>query len=172
MTAVRQWHVYLAGREFTIKSDHNPLVYLRNTKNPKGKIARWLTELEDYQYSIEYIPGKSNQKADALSRNRDALLYPENIEFENKVYKIEISDFYEKIKEEQKKDFAISYALKQIADEGLAKKGCFKKIKNQLRVQDDLLTKSGRVIIPRTLRKYLTQIYHDSLSHVIRNYTK
>ena len=34
LMGVRQWHVYLAGSEFTIKSDHNPLVQLRNTKNP------------------------------------------------------------------------------------------------------------------------------------------
>ena len=70
--AVRQWNVYLAGIEFTIKSDHNPLVHIRNTKNPKGKFARWLTELEEYRYTIEYIPGKYNQKADALSWNMNA----------------------------------------------------------------------------------------------------
>ena len=27
--AVRHWHVYLIGTEFTLRSDHNPLVHLR-----------------------------------------------------------------------------------------------------------------------------------------------
>ena len=40
LMAVMQWHVYLVGSEFTFKSDHNPLVQLRNPKNPKGKFAR------------------------------------------------------------------------------------------------------------------------------------
>ena len=47
LMAVRQCNVFLAGIEFTMKSDHNPLVHIRNTKNPKGKFARWLTELEE-----------------------------------------------------------------------------------------------------------------------------
>lgn len=70
--SVRQWNAYLAGVPFIIKSDHNSLVYLRRSKNPKGKMARWLAELEKYQYTIEYIAGKNNVKADALSRNRNA----------------------------------------------------------------------------------------------------
>ena len=30
--AVRHWHVYLSGTEFILRSDHNPLVHLRNQK--------------------------------------------------------------------------------------------------------------------------------------------
>ena len=54
--AIRHWHVYLAGSEFIIRSDHDPLVKLRTMKDPRGKFARWITELEEYNYQIEYIP--------------------------------------------------------------------------------------------------------------------
>ena len=88
LMAVRQWNVYLAGTEFVIKTDHNPLVHLRDTKNPRGKFARWIAELEEYNYKIQYIPGKSNTKADALSRNRNAS-EPLNIcDFEDKIYTV------------------------------------------------------------------------------------
>ena len=59
--------MYLAGTPFILKSDHNPLVHLRNQKDPRGNFARWIAELEEYEYSIQYIPGKENVKADAVS---------------------------------------------------------------------------------------------------------
>lgn len=31
--AIRQWHVYLAGTQFIINSDHNPLIYIRTHKD-------------------------------------------------------------------------------------------------------------------------------------------
>ena len=37
--AVRHWHVYLAGRPFVLKTDHNPLVFLRSQKTPGEKSA-------------------------------------------------------------------------------------------------------------------------------------
>ena len=45
--AIRHWHVYLAGTEFSLRSDHNPLVHLREQKDPRGKFARWIAELEE-----------------------------------------------------------------------------------------------------------------------------
>ena len=68
IAAVRHWNVYLSGKPFTLLSDHNPLVYLRKQKDPRGKFARWIAELEEFEYNIEYIPGACNLKADSLSR--------------------------------------------------------------------------------------------------------
>ena len=49
VSAVRHWHVYLACTLFILKSDHNPLVHLRNQKDPRGKVARWIADLEEYE---------------------------------------------------------------------------------------------------------------------------
>ena len=49
-------------------TDHQPLKYIGGTKDPRGKRARWLMELENFDYSIEYITGKENVEADYLSR--------------------------------------------------------------------------------------------------------
>ena len=68
IAAVRHWNVYLSGKPFALLSDHNSLVYLRNSKDPRGKFARWIAELEEFEYNIEYIPGSCNLKADSLSR--------------------------------------------------------------------------------------------------------
>ena len=53
---VRHWYVYLAGTSFILNSDHNPLVYLRNQKDPRGKFGCWITELEEFDYMVKYIP--------------------------------------------------------------------------------------------------------------------
>ena len=38
---------YLYGRRFLTRTDHNALQWLRNFKNPKGQVARWLERLSD-----------------------------------------------------------------------------------------------------------------------------
>ena len=105
--AIRHWHVYLAGVEFVIRSDHNPLVKLRAKKDPKGKLGRWVSELEEYNYRIEYVPGKCNGKADALSRNNNASEFKSVEEFDEKIYvikSIESDNFLRQLAEEQGSD--------------------------------------------------------------------
>ncbi len=38
-------------------------------KNLRGRLARWFVTLQNYEINFEYIPGKKNTAADALSRN-------------------------------------------------------------------------------------------------------
>ena len=69
--AMLQYRQYLIHRPFTLITDHASLRYLR--KAPKlynRKWERYVMDLEEFQYDIEYKPGKSNTIADALSRLR------------------------------------------------------------------------------------------------------
>lgn len=66
--ATRRFRVYLQGRHFLLRTDHNPLVHLRQSKDPRGKLARWILELEALDYELKYQPGVSLPHADALSR--------------------------------------------------------------------------------------------------------
>ena len=111
--AVRHCHFYLAGTQFILNSDHNPLTYLRTQNDLRGKLARWLTELEGYDYVIKYIPGKLNLKADALSRNKAATPVQPPSEFEDKIYASFASDnsFRFQLLEEQLKDPIISNTI-------------------------------------------------------------
>lgn len=49
-------------------SDHRPLTWLFNLKNPLSKLARWRIQLEKYEYEIRYKPRVQNSNLDALSR--------------------------------------------------------------------------------------------------------
>lgn len=66
--AITHFRPYLYGRRFTVKTDHRPLVYLFSMKNPSSKLTRMRLELEEYTFDIEYVKGKENVSADALSR--------------------------------------------------------------------------------------------------------
>lgn len=66
--AITQLRPYIYGRHFTVKSDHKPLAYVYNLKNPSSRLSRLRLDLEEYHFDIEYIKGKDNVIADALSR--------------------------------------------------------------------------------------------------------
>lgn len=59
---------YIFGRKIKIQTDHRPLNWLMSLKEPNSKLVRWRLKLEEYDYTIEYKPGKINNNADALSR--------------------------------------------------------------------------------------------------------
>lgn len=66
--STKYFRPYLYGRKFKIQTDHKPLNWLMSLKEPNSKLVRWRLKLEEFDYEIEYKPGKINSNADALSR--------------------------------------------------------------------------------------------------------
>lgn len=66
--AVKYFRPYLFGRKFEIVTDHKPLQWLFNIKDPDSRLVRWKLKLLEYDYEIVYKKGKQNTNADALSR--------------------------------------------------------------------------------------------------------
>ena len=65
---IHHFRQYLLGREFTLRTDHSSLVWLRNFKEPEGQLARWLEKLQEYSFSVVHRQGTKHGNADALSR--------------------------------------------------------------------------------------------------------
>jgi hypothetical protein len=65
---IKHFRPYLYGRKFKIASDHRPLVWIMNVKDPGSRLLRWRIQLEEYEYEIVYKKGALNTNADALSR--------------------------------------------------------------------------------------------------------
>ena len=67
---VRCHRHFLINNPFTVRclTDHKPLTWVRKVDTASGRLARWMMELANYDFRIEYIPGKVNDVADALSR--------------------------------------------------------------------------------------------------------
>jgi hypothetical protein len=65
--ALRVWRCYLEGAQFTVITDHNPLIYLKTQKNLSRKQARWSEDMQQFTFEWKYSPGRTNV-ADPLSR--------------------------------------------------------------------------------------------------------
>ncbi len=70
MKALAHWRHYLGWTKhpFTILTDHANLQYWKAPRNLNRQTARWHADLQEYDYEIRYIPGKTNVPPDALSR--------------------------------------------------------------------------------------------------------
>ena len=65
---VAHFRHFLYGVHFTVRTDHASLKWLRNFKNIDGMLARWLTALECYDFTVEHRKGELHGNADGLSR--------------------------------------------------------------------------------------------------------
>lgn len=66
--AVKHFRPYLYGRTFKIITDHKPLIYLFSHKDPSSRLLKFKLIIEEYDYVLEYVKGRDNVAADALSR--------------------------------------------------------------------------------------------------------
>ena len=60
---IKRFKLYLAGRRFTLQTDHKPFKYLKD-----DRVFRWAIAVQEYSFRVEDIPGKENIGADFLSR--------------------------------------------------------------------------------------------------------
>ena len=67
--AIEQFRPYLVGRKFTLVTDHRPLLYLMQMKNPNARHFRWIMKLQDLEFSISHRQGILHGSVDMLSRN-------------------------------------------------------------------------------------------------------
>lgn len=67
--AVEKLRCYLEGYKFTVLTDHHSLVWLNNMKEPKGRLARWVLRLQQFDYDIVHRRGVDNVVPDVLSRS-------------------------------------------------------------------------------------------------------
>ena len=68
------WCHYLYGEQFEVSSDHKSLKYIFTQSDLNMRQHIWMEFLEDYDFTLQYHPGKANVVADALSRkSRGAL---------------------------------------------------------------------------------------------------
>ena len=65
--AVNQFRVYFLGSTFLLVTDHSALHWLHSLE-PKGRLVRWVMDLQEFSFDIKHRPGTNHTNADSLSR--------------------------------------------------------------------------------------------------------
>jgi len=65
---IKNFRYYLLGKPFIVRTDHLALKWLTSFKEPEGQVARWLEQLQEYEFEVKHRAGLSHSNADALSR--------------------------------------------------------------------------------------------------------
>ena len=129
--ATRKFKVYCTG-DVHVHTDHQPLKNIRRQKDPRGKIGRWLLELDAIDCKIEYLPCSENCGADCLSREviPNPIYYGQYEDIaEEAIYNAteeQVRVDYESpasMKKEQLRYLCISSAVRQLQSGGSIKSG-------------------------------------------------
>ena len=55
---LQHFRCYLLGQPFIVRTDHAALTWLQQFKHPEGQLARWLEQLQEFEFQTEHRPGK------------------------------------------------------------------------------------------------------------------
>lgn len=66
--AIDHFKPYLFGTRFLVRTDCKSLIYLFKLRKPSSRLNRMRIDLEEYDFEIEHVEGKSNVLCDGLSR--------------------------------------------------------------------------------------------------------
>lgn len=146
-TALGEWRHYLMGRKFNIITDHRSLIWLQTQPKLSARQARWKDFFCEYDFEIQYAPGKTNVVADALSRRPDHKLELSTL------VTIQGHPLRDEIKQAQQNDATTAKIISQVQSHP-----------GYTLDQDGLLLFQNRIVIPlnQRLRTKLLSECHDS----------
>ena len=104
---VKFFHHYLAGKCFTIRTDHKSLSWLMTWKTPSTpQYFTWISSLQMYDFDIIHRNGKDHSNADALTRLEDCrrckVSHIKNLQLSQNMVQDEVQHIAQCIKEKCK----------------------------------------------------------------------
>ncbi|XP_046962205.1 uncharacterized protein K02A2.6-like [Vanessa cardui] len=177
-----KFNEYSAGRQFSIITDHKPLVGLFNPDKPipeqiSPRMLRWSLKLSCYQYIIKYRVGKLIGNADALSRWTVPTASVEEAPLKDVLLLDETPDGWNldanKVASETKKDPVLRKVMfnmlhgwpRSNSDPTLQP---FWQRKEALSHSKDCLLWCNRVVIPKTLQEDVLKLLHAPHAGIVQ----
>ncbi|SCZ88169.1 BZ3500_MvSof-1268-A1-R1_Chr10-2g02865 [Microbotryum saponariae] len=152
----KEWRIDLLGGHFHILTDHSTLEHFQTQRTViSRRQARWLDTLAEFDYDLQYLPGRENIVADAMSRYS----FPEPLPvIVANISQVSLSDVVkQQIVDAYKTDAFCQQALNNITS-----------VASEFKIIDALLYLRGRLVIPllAPLRESILHDAHDALGHL------
>ena len=177
--ACEQFSEYVTGLQFTVETDHKPLVPLLNSidlsKMP-ARILRFRLRLMRFSPEVRYVPGKQQLTADALSRAPVGTPELQDKELVSEVetfakHGVQIIPASEnklaEIRQMQKEDEVLAQVRSYCQDgwpdymPHVPMIRPYWEHQNHLSVTEDLLLYDDRIVIPRSMRLQMLECIHQ-----------
>ena len=172
-----KFHLYLYGTEFTIYTDHKPLEIIYSPqRKPPARIERWALRLQPYRFKIQYTPGADNP-ADVLSR----LPLPHQPHVEQSIAEEYVSYIVsnavpkamtlDQIIRASLADTALQQVINCIASgdwSTTADLQPYSQVSDELSVQNGLLLRGTRIVMPGELRKTTLELAHQGHQGIVK----
>lgn len=164
VVAVKRFHKYVFGRKFCIRTDHKALEYIfhPNRNIPAmtaSRLQRWSIILSAYDYDLKHVKGSTIRNVDALSRNP----LPETVNVHSFAYVGEVPIAAEQIQLATKQDETLSSVISAIRYgwKNDPKLRPYYLLRSELTVENGVLVRGYRVVIPSVYREKVLQMLHE-----------
>ena len=170
--ACEKFHHFLYGSHFTLQTDQKPLesILAHSLNEATPRLQRLLIKASAYDFNVEYIPGPTNQVADCLSQLgciKDNIVLPKLRVNAITQQLSNPDDVIQDIRLETAKDDELSL-LKHIVTTGWPEQirevpkeiQPYWTFREELTVENGLLLKSTRIIIPKVMRDWFLNELH------------
>ena len=177
---IKHFRPYLYGKEFDVITDHNPLKWLDNARDPHSRLSRWSLALQSYAFTIKHRPGRLHNNVDSLSR------MPNFAQIDNKSQDISVNAIdspglqVDRVRELQKQDPSLQDLVKYLetgvvpensinarrlmatADDYLLEDGVLYHLdKNRIRSRNVV---RKQLVIPRSLKDEVMLSLHEEIT--------
>ena len=175
--ALEHFHLYLYGSEFTIMTDHKPLLGIFNSHKPtSARIDRWKLRLMPYNCHLVYRPGKDAENpADFMSRHPNPQATAErNVadEYVNYVCTNAIPKAMtlQEIQAETEKDRTLQSLIKAIETNHWTDSEIldYKRLKDELLVYSGVVLRGNRIVVPTKLRERAVELAHVGHQGIVK----
>ena len=175
--AVEHFHLYLYGAQFTIITDHQPLIGIfRSHKATSARIDRWKLRLMPYNYHLVYKPGKDEKNpADFLSRHPNCSEpQPESVaeEYVNYVCAnaVPTAMTLQEIQLETSVDDTMQMVIQAIETNNWSDPSTteYKKVSDELSVHKGIILRGHRIVMPTSLRRRTIHLAHIGHQGIIK----
>ena len=166
----QKFHTYVYGRQVLVETEHKPLeaIFRKPLNECPPRLQRMLLKLTKYDLQVKYVPGKQQLISDSLIRA--PLSDTEDVIGINLVDSLEIeSNTLKRFKDATSTDITslvvMDYVLQGWPSDKDHVDECAREYwnyKEELSVQDGLLFKSDRLVIPKFMRQDVLMDLHGA----------